>query len=77
MNARLEGGCQVPIGAFAQIKGGTLDLEGLVGTVDGEKILRARAEGDAEQPTVVGEQVADQLINLGAREILEEVYRSS
>ncbi|MDJ0956396.1 MAG: hydroxymethylbilane synthase [Arenicellales bacterium] len=77
MNARLEGGCQVPIGAFAQITGESMNLDGLVGTVDGETVLRTRADGDADQPTALGDQVADQLIKLGAREILEEVYRSS
>ena len=77
LNARLEGGCQVPIAAFAQLNEEMMGLEGLVGTVDGETVLRSRAEGDADQPAVLGEQVADKLIQLGAREILQEIYQSS
>lgn len=77
LNARLEGGCQVPIAAFAQLNEETMDLEGLVGTVNGETVLRSRAEGNADQPAALGEQVADELIQLGARKILQEVYQSS
>jgi len=70
MNARLQGGCQVPIAGHAVHDGDELWLRGLVGTPDGSRLLRAegRAPGsDAEQ---LGEAIADDLLGQGADEIL-------
>ncbi len=64
----LEGGCQVPIGAFATIYGEAIAMRGVVLSVDGSRKLEARAIGkDAEH---VGEQVAQTLLDQGASEIL-------
>jgi hydroxymethylbilane synthase len=77
MNEKLEGGCQVPIAAFAQIEGNRLRLDGLVGSCDGKTIVRTRAEGAVDDPAAVGVRAADDLIAQGAREILRAVYESS
>ena len=66
----LGGGCRTPIAAFGQINGGTLELEGMVSTPDGGKLLRARVKGSAELPEEVGSQLGEKLVARGGREIL-------
>ncbi len=77
MNARLHGGCQVPIAGHATLDGGRLTLMGLVGTTDGTRILRARAEGPRDAPEVLGTAVADDLLAQGAAEILSALHAPS
>jgi len=72
---RLEGGCQVPIGAFGEVKDGSLTLSGLVASIDGQKFLKKTvicAPGEAEK---TGTSLADDLIIQGAGKILNEVYQ--
>jgi hydroxymethylbilane synthase len=69
----LEGGCQVPIGAYARMKDGALVMDGIVGSVDGTTILRARVEGDAGDPAALGHELVDRLLEMGAAAILDEV----
>jgi len=70
MNAALQGGCQVPIGAHATITGERLQLEGLVGSVDGTVLLRDAREGSVVDPEAVGRDLADALLARGAGELL-------
>jgi hydroxymethylbilane synthase len=72
---KLEGGCQVPIAAFARTAGATLQIDGLVGTIDGKRILRERVEGSVEEAESLGTKLADILLSKGAKEILDEVYQ--
>jgi hydroxymethylbilane synthase len=74
---RLGGGCQVPIAAFGQILGPTLRIDGMVGTIDGKRLIRHRMEGPLEKAEKLGMELAEYLLNQGAGEILEEVYRKS
>ena len=74
LNRRLQGGCQVPIGCFAQLDGDRLRLRGLVGSLDGTNLLREELTGAADQPEALGEAVAERLLNRGADRILSEVY---
>ncbi len=76
MNRALQGGCQVPIGAYAELEGETLWLRGLVGLPDGSRILRAELRGTASQPEALGQALAEQLLAQGAAELLAEVYGS-
>jgi hydroxymethylbilane synthase len=69
----LEGGCQVPIGAYARVEGDTLVLDGVVGSVDGTRILRDRLEGDPSAPEALGHSMVERLLALGAAEILAEI----
>jgi hydroxymethylbilane synthase len=71
----LEGGCQVPLGAWARVERGELILEAVVCSPDGARHIRQRASAAPEQARELGGQVAQMLIEAGAREILEEVYR--
>ncbi|MBT1451816.1 hydroxymethylbilane synthase [Glaciecola sp. XM2] len=74
MNARLEGGCQVPIGSFAELDGEQLTLRGLVATPDGKTILRSQQSGDFDQPEAIGIAVAQELIAQGAADILRALH---
>jgi hydroxymethylbilane synthase len=73
---RLEGGCQVPIAAYAQLRDEErLVLEGLVASVDGSRVIREGVAGDPEQPEMLGLDLAEQLLAQGADAILREIYR--
>jgi hydroxymethylbilane synthase len=74
---RLEGGCQVPIAAYGRRTGPLLQIEGLVGTVDGKRLVRHRVEGPVEEAETLGTELAEILLREGAREILQEVYGRS
>ncbi|GAB0150262.1 hydroxymethylbilane synthase [Marichromatium gracile] len=76
MNARLNGGCQVPIGGHAVLDGDQLTLKGLVGTTDGKRILRAEASGPRAEAEAIGLRVAEDLLGQGAGEILAALYES-
>lgn len=68
---KLEGGCQVPIGALAQVVEGQIILRGMVASLDGTRLIKAEARGT--NPEEVGLDVAARLIDLGATEILAEI----
>jgi len=70
---RLEGGCQVPIGAYADADGDRLRLRGYVGSVDGTRHLRREAMGDV--PEVLGLALAEEMLEMGAAEIMRDVAR--
>ena len=72
--ARLEGGCQVPIAAFATLQEGRLHLQGLVGVVDGSKLIQRRISGDADKAEQLGITLADEILAAGGRAILQALY---
>ncbi|NMP16059.1 hydroxymethylbilane synthase [Thalassotalea sp. Y01] len=74
MNRKLQGGCQVPIGSYATIEGEHLYLRGLVGATDGSTILHDEISGHIEQGEVLGQQLAQRLLDKGAEKILKQVY---
>ena len=76
LNKHLQGGCQVPIAAFAQLSadGREMHLRGLVGAPDGSNVLRAQQRGSSADPEALGIAVAEQLLQQGAGAILDEVY---
>ena len=71
---RLEGGCQVPIACYGQMINGTLKLVGLVGSVDGKRIIKDSIEGAPDQAEKLGKTLAEKLLSQGADVILREVY---
>ena len=71
----LEGGCQVPIGALANIHDGRLTLHGLVASARGDTILRSVIEGASEDAAGLGRALADDLLGKGAGEVLAEIRR--
>lgn len=71
MNARLNGGCQVPIAGFAQLQSGELFMRGLVGNPDGSQLFRAQRVGTAANAEAVGIAIAEELLNQGAGVVLQ------
>lgn len=67
---RLEGGCQVPIAAYATLADGQLTLRGLVGTLDGATIVRGERAGDPAAAEGLGVALAEELLAQGADAIL-------
>ncbi len=71
MNARLEGGCSVPIAGFSTLDGDIITLTGLVGNVESGVILKHKVVGNVDNTEELGKQLADKLIAMGARDILK------
>ncbi len=74
---KLEGGCQVPIAAYARLMDGSIVMDGLVGSIAGDRIVRGHIEGGMGNPEVLGTKLADDVLSRGAKEILDEVYGRS
>ncbi|MBH0178489.1 MAG: hydroxymethylbilane synthase [Nitrospira sp.] len=72
--ARLEGGCQVPIAAYATLSGGQITLDGLVAGVDGKTIIRDRIQGSSHDAHTLGVQLAERLLARGGDKILRDIY---
>jgi len=70
--SQLGGGCQVPIGAFAEVRNGRLHLQAIVADPDGSKVLRESRDG--ADPVQLGESVGDTLLQRGGDAILDAVY---
>ncbi len=71
----LGGGCQAPIAAYATVESGHLDLRGVVARLDGSEVIRASAAGALDDPERLGERLAQDLLNRGARAVLESAAR--
>ena len=71
----LQGGCQVPLGAWARVERGELVLDACVCSVDGSQYVKQRATAPPDQAAQLGEHMARLLIEAGAQTILEEVGR--
>mgnify|MGYP005840616053 FL=1 len=72
---RLEGGCQVPIGALGRVENGCLKLEGIVLSLDGQRYIRKEIFGPPQEAGRLGEELAERMLAGGAKEILEQVRR--
>jgi hydroxymethylbilane synthase len=68
---RLGGGCQVPMGAYAALEEGELRLQAVVASLDGARLIRARAGGPASDPEKLGTLVGEDLLRQGAQGILD------
>jgi hydroxymethylbilane synthase len=72
----LQGGCQVPMGAWARIERGELVMEAVVCSIDGARYVRQKATAQPAQAAELGQRMAQLLLEGGARDILDEVYRA-
>ncbi len=70
---QLEGGCQIPIAAHGKIENNIFTLTGLVATVDGATIIKDTMSGPEEDSKRVGVKLAERLISMGAKKILEDL----
>jgi hydroxymethylbilane synthase len=71
----LEGGCQIPIGAYGIIIGNELCLDAVVGSLDGKQIVRGKKIGIHSNAEQTGIDLAQELLHRGAKEILEEITK--
>ena len=70
---RLDGGCQVPIGAYARVEKGLITLKGLVASLDGEIIYKLENVGPVDDAINIGQELGSKLLKMGANEILEKL----
>ena len=70
---RLDGGCQVPIGAYARVEKGLIKLKGLVASLDGGTIYKLENVGPVDDAINIGQELGAQLLKMGANEILEKL----
>lgn len=72
----LEGGCQIPIGAFAYVSNGKIKLSAMVSNLDGTFLVRDSVEGDVnDQVENLGFELAEKLLQQGASKILDEIRK--
>ncbi len=64
----------MPIGAFAEVDNGEVEVTGLVASIDGKVVLKESLKGPSEDAQQLGTQLANKLLDMGARDILAEVY---
>jgi len=70
----LQGGCQVPIGAYAWIEGDLIKIKGFISDLEGERFLEGYEEGSLQEAEEVGKRLAQRLLREGGEEILREIY---
>ncbi len=70
---RLEGGCQVPVGALATVTNGVLTLQAVVSSLDGTRSVEGTWEGPSDQAEQIGGSLAEELLGRGAEVILDEI----
>jgi hydroxymethylbilane synthase len=70
----LQGGCQVPIGAYAWIEGDRIKIKGFISDLEGERFLEGYVEGSLQEAEEVGKRLAQRLLREGGEEILKEIY---
>ncbi|XKM12472.1 hydroxymethylbilane synthase [Orbaceae bacterium ac157xtp] len=76
MNQYLQGGCQVPIACYAQISDDHIILQGLVGSLNGQQIIKDQITGEKQQAEMLGIELAKKLIAKGANKILNEIIHT-
>ncbi|GAB4276601.1 MAG: hydroxymethylbilane synthase [Coriobacteriia bacterium] len=73
----LEGGCQVPIGAYARLEGDTMVMDAMVASLDGSTLIRERLEAPAAEGRALGERMVASLVDRGADEVLREIREAA
>ena len=71
---RLEGGCNVPIGAFATIAGDEMTLRGLVASLDGKTLYKKELKGIKVKAVALGNEMGNALLDMGGDKIMQEIY---
>lgn len=72
----LEGGCSIPVFALASVSGEKLSLDGGIISLDGKQRIRLSVSGTKNDPESLGEQLAEQVLQAGGKEILEEIKKT-
>ncbi len=72
---RLDGGCQAPIAAFAQMRGNELAIDGLIASLDGRQVLRASRKAGLKNPHALGTALAEDMLNNGGEALLASILQ--
>ncbi len=72
---RLEGGCQVPLGAYSEIENNKLKMIGFISDLEGKNFIKGEIQGDINSAENLGKKLAEELLDRGGKEILEEIYK--
>ena len=75
--AKLEGGCQIPIAGYAQLKNNTLSMTGRVASLDGKTMISHTIQNSSDLPESIGQALAQNLLSRGAKQILQHVMVSN
>ena len=73
---QLEGGCNVPIGAFATIDGENIMLKGLVASIDGKTVYKTESRGNKLNAKSIGKELGNTLLDMGGDKIMQEIHSS-
>lgn len=73
----LEGGCQVPIGAYAEVKTNGLYVDAMVGSLDGSITFRKKVRTSKLKAAEAGKLLAKDLLKSGAKKILNDIYKTA
>jgi len=73
LNRRMQGGCEVPMGGYAELDDDRLRLRGLVGEPDGSRLIEDEVSGAADDAEALGSELAERLLAAGAEAILERM----
>jgi hydroxymethylbilane synthase len=71
--AKLQGGCQVPLGCYSKIENGRLSLHGFVASIDGKQYIRETISGELDHSENTGIALAEKMLEKGAFEILDQI----
>jgi len=74
--AAMEGGCQIPIGAWGRIEDEVLVLRAMIAQLDGTEVLTAQAAGTIDKPEALGKALAKELLDMGGRQILAQIRQA-
>ena len=72
----VDGGCQVPIGVYAEISDKKVTIKAIISSLDGKNIFRDKISGSIVDAEILGESLANNLLNSGGREILNQLKMS-
>lgn len=70
----VEGGCQVPIGVYAEVTGENIAIEAIIASLDGKTILRDTIKGSAQESVSLGKELGNRMLNAGGEKILAEIF---
>jgi hydroxymethylbilane synthase len=72
--ARVEGGCQVPVGVYAQVEDDdNLSVEAVIGSIDGKCIIRDKIIGSRANAKTLGKDLAEKLLANGGLKIMQSL----
>ena len=71
--ARVEGGCQVPVGVYAETNGDNITVEAVIASLDGKRLLRDKITGNASDAAELGIHIAESLLDKGGLAIMQEI----